>query len=169
MAAGLLLFPPWKTVFVGGWYSPKEWSEGFHFLLAPPSPSPNAYQYHSELHIRIDGVRLFSLLAIHAIIVFGIFWTFRLTDGELAIPLSSFLQKRRLSTATLLAFGIPLPPIGPVAYAVPSILLEGSHVWFGALLFEALSLFCLSALLYLLLFLLPKVFPRMSTYLVQPA
>jgi len=40
--AALLLFPPWKTVFVGGWYSPGEWSEGFRFLLIPPLPSSNA-------------------------------------------------------------------------------------------------------------------------------
>ena len=165
--AALLLFPPWRTVFVGGWYPPGDWSEGFRFLFTPPSPSPNAYQYHSELHIRIDGVRLFSLLAINSAMFFGIFWSFRLRDGEL-VPLSILLQRRRLATAALLSLGIPLPPIGPVAYAVPSILFEGGHVWLGALLFETICFFCLAALIYLILFLLPKLFPKMATYLVQP-
>lgn len=166
--AGLLLFPPWKTVFVGGGYTPKEWSEGFRFLLTPPLPSPNAYQYHSTLYVRIDALRLFSLLAINSSMFFGIYWRFRTRDGEAPESLSLFLRKRRWATAILLALGIPLPPIGSVALAVLTIIVEGGHVWLGALLFEAISFLSLAGLIYLILVLLPKLFPAMAASLVQP-
>jgi len=167
--AALLLFPPWKTVFVGGWYSPGEWSEGFRFLLIPPLPSSNAYQYHSTLYVRIDGLRLFSLLAVNSGMFLGIFWVFRSRDGVEAEPLGVFLRKRRLTTAILLSLGTPLPPIGPVAFAVPSIALEGGHVWLSALLFEATSFLCLAVLFYLTLALLPKLSPKIATFVVQDA
>jgi len=166
--AALLVFPPWRTVFVGGRYPPGDWSEGFSFLLTPPSPSPHAYQYHSVLHVRIDRSRLLSLLAVNAGTFLGILWVFRLGDGESVVPVGAFVEKRRLATATLLALGMPVPPLGPVAYAVPSIFVEGGHVWFGALLFEAVCFICLFALTYLILTFAPKFFPRAKSF-IRPA
>jgi hypothetical protein len=81
----------------------------------------------------------------------GLYRIFRQKHGESVAPFYVFLQKRKLATSFLLALGIPIPPLGPVCYALPELLIEGSHVWFGAMLFIMVIDLCLFAAICLVL------------------
>jgi hypothetical protein len=148
VTAAMICFPPWKTVFIGGWYAPGEWSEGRAFLLMPPAPSPNAYQYHSELHVRIDWPLLASLWGITVLLFTSLYLIFRLRSGEERQPSDQIVASRKLLTSVLLALCFP---VQPVAYVVAGVFLGGGHLWEAALLFETAVFVILFALSYLTL------------------
>jgi len=142
VTAVMICFPPWRTVFIGGWLAPKEWSDGYGFLLTPPSPKANAYQYHAELHIGIDWPLLGSAWGSTVFLFACLYPTFRLRGDEHS--LDQILARGKLLTSFLIALCFP---VFPVAIAVPYLFLEGGHLWEAALLFETtvfVGLFTLS-------------------------
>jgi hypothetical protein len=113
------------------WLAPKEWSDGYAFLLTPPSPKPIAYQCHAELHVRIDWILLGSVWGTTVFLFAYLYRAFRLrSDVE---SLDQLLARSKLLTSVLIALCFP---VFPVAIAVPYVLLEGEHLWEATLLFE---------------------------------
>jgi len=109
------LFPPWKLVFTGGDWSPGDWSEGFAFLLNPPSPSPNAYQYHAALQIYVDWTRLMVEWVITFLVIAVSCWLFVRRPDESNSGLLKMLESRKLLSSLIVGLGLPVPFVGIAA------------------------------------------------------
>ncbi|MGD0509380.1 MAG: hypothetical protein ABSA27_16390 [Terriglobales bacterium] len=132
LLAGLILLvargviPPWKVSFVGGHLAPYNWSEGFGFLLRPPSPSVNAYQYNASLHVKVDWSLLLSLCFVTVLMTAGICLVFMKHADELDTRFFKMLETRKFLSSLLIGLGFPIPLLGiPVAYCWASLLVNG--------------------------------------------
>lgn len=120
------LFPPWQLHFTGGEGSPGSWPEGFAFLLKPPPPGVNAYQYHAVLTVGIDWLRVFQLWFITLLMTAGFWFLFRKRDGEGDSSVLRMLERRKLLSSLLFSLGFPIPFLGgPVAYIAAYFLVTG--------------------------------------------
>jgi hypothetical protein len=120
------LFPPWKVVFFGDGFNPGDWFTGFAFLLTPPSPSANAYQYHARLELHPDWTLLSALWAVTALLAGGACWIFRRRAGEADSGFFNMLESRKLWLSLLIAAGAPVPLEGiPTAFIAPYLLAPG--------------------------------------------
>ena len=106
------LFPPWRLVFTGGDRAPTDWSEGVAFLLSPPSPSPNAYQYHAALRMHIDWHTLVLQWTLTLLVIAISCWVFVRRQDEPDTGLLKMLESRKLPSSLLVGLGLPLPFTG---------------------------------------------------------
>jgi hypothetical protein len=103
------LFPPWKLTFSGGTLAPTGWPEGFGFILLPPPPSPNAYQYHTSLRVCVDGSLLLGLWATTALSIALFCLIFVRRKGESDAGFLEMLKKRKLLSSVVIGLGVPVP------------------------------------------------------------
>jgi hypothetical protein len=165
LLAGLILLvargviPPWKVSFVGGHLAPYGWGEGFGFLLRPPSPSINAYQYDASLHVKIDWSLLLSLCFVTVLMTAGICLVFRKHAEESDTRFFKMLETRKLLSSVLIGLGFPIPLLGvPAAYYWASLLVNGVGFESQGMLFISVAAFVgLTALCLVFLSLLQTV------------
>jgi hypothetical protein len=131
LLAGLILvvarvvIPPWKVSFVGGQFGPYGWSEGFGFLLRPPSPSINAYQYNAFL-LQVDWSQLLELCFVSVLVTAGTCLVFMKHAEESDTRFFRMLETRKLLSSLLIGVGFPIPLLGiPAAYYWVSLLING--------------------------------------------
>jgi hypothetical protein len=131
LLAGLILLvargviPPWKLSFVGGQFGPYGWSEGFGFLLRPPSPSINAYQY-SAFVLKVDWSLLLRLCFVTVLMTAGICLVFMKRAEESDTRFFKMLERRKSLSSLLIGLGFPIPLLGiPAVYYWASLLPEG--------------------------------------------
>jgi hypothetical protein len=131
LLAGLILLvaraviPPWKVSFGGGHLAPYSWSEGFGFLLRPPSPGINAYQYNAFL-LQVDWSLLLELSFVTVLMTAGICLVFMKHAEESDTSFFKMLETRKFLSSLLLGLGFPIPLLGiPVAYDWASLLVNG--------------------------------------------
>jgi hypothetical protein len=132
LLAGLILLfarcviPPWKVSFVGGHLAPYSWSEGFGFLLRPPSPSSNAYQYQVSFHVKVDWSLLLPLCFVTVLMTAGICLVFMKHAEESDTRFFEMLETRKFLSSVLIGLGFPIPLLGiPAAYYGASLLVNG--------------------------------------------
>lgn len=147
------LFPPWKLKFVGGMLAPTGWPEGFGFILVPPSPSPNAYQYHSALLVCLDWPRLLGLWATTALSIALFCIIFVKRSGESDAGFLEMLKKRKFLSSVVIGLGIPVPLFNlSVGYAALQLAIQGVGFEGQAWLFLTALSFCGLVTISLLLF-----------------
>jgi hypothetical protein len=148
LLAGLTLLvargviPPWKVSFVGGHLAPYSWSEGFGFLLRPPSPSINAYQYDASLHVKVDWSLLLPLWLVTVLLTAGICLVFMKHADELDTRFLKMLETRKFLSSLLIGLGFPIPLLGiPAAYYWASLLVNGVGFESQGMLFTSVAAF----------------------------
>jgi len=131
LLAGLILLvargviPPWELSFVGGHFGPYGWSEGFGFLLRPPPPSINAYQYNAFL-LKVDWVQLLELCFVTVLMTAGVCLVFMKRTEESDTRFFKMLERRKLLSSLLIGLGFPIPLLGiPATYYWASLLVNG--------------------------------------------
>ena len=165
LLAGLILLvargviPPWKVSFVGGHFAPYSWSEGFGFLLRPPSPSINAYQYDASLHVKVDWSLLLPLCFVTVLMTAGICLVFMKHAEESDTCFFKMLETRKFLSSVLIGLGFPIPLLGiPAAYYGASLLVNGVGFESQGILFISVAAFVgLTALCLVFLALLQTV------------
>jgi hypothetical protein len=165
LLAGLMLLvargiiPPWKVSFVGGHLAPYSWSEGFGFLLKPPSPSVNAYQYDASLHIKVDWSLLLELCFVTVLMTAGICLVFMKHAEELDTRFFKMLETRKFLSSLLIGLGFPIPLLGiPAVYYAAILLVNGVGFESQGILFISVVAFIgLTALCLIFLALLQTV------------
>jgi hypothetical protein len=122
LLAGLILLvargviPPWKVSFAGSPLAPYGWSEGFGFLLRPPSPSINAYQYGAFL-LKVDWSLLLQLCFVIVLMTAGICLVFMKHAEESDTRFFKMLETRKFLASLLIGLGFPIPLLGmPATY-----------------------------------------------------
>ena len=147
------LLPPWRLKFTGGTAPFTDWPEGFGFVLFSPSPSPNAYQYHSALQVCLDWPRLLGLWSTTALAIALFCIIFVRRSGESDAGFLELLKKRKFLASVVIGLGIPVPVFNSsVGYFALQLAIQG--VGFegqGWLFLSALS-FCGLVTISLLLF-----------------
>ncbi|MGD0165634.1 MAG: hypothetical protein ABSB39_24550 [Candidatus Sulfotelmatobacter sp.] len=164
LLAGLILLvtrgviPPWKVSFIGGHFGPYGWSEGFGFLLRPPSPSLNAYQYNA-FHLQVDWSLLLQLCLVTVLMTAGICLVFMKHAEESDTRFSKMLETRKFLASLIIGVGFPIPLLGiPAAYYWASLLVNGVGFESGGMLVISVSAFVgLTVLCLLFLALLQTV------------
>jgi hypothetical protein len=148
LLAGLILLvargviPPWKVSFGGGHLAPYSWSEGFGFLLRPPSPSVNAYQYHASLHVKVDWSLLLQLCFVSVLMTLGICLVFMKHAEESDTRFFKMLETRKFFSSLLIGLGFPIPLLGiPAAYDWASLLVNGVGFESQGMLFISVAAF----------------------------
>ncbi|MGA2375398.1 MAG: hypothetical protein ABSF72_07745 [Candidatus Sulfotelmatobacter sp.] len=163
--AGLILLvaraviPPWKVSFIGGKFGPYGWSEGFGFLLRPPWPSINAYQYDASLHVKVDWSLLLPLCLVTVLMTAGICLVFMKYAEESDARFFKMLETRKVLSSLLIGLGFPIPLLGiPAAYYWASLLVNGVGFESQGMLFISVAAFVgLTTLCLLFLALLQTV------------
>jgi hypothetical protein len=147
------LFPPWQLTFKGGNFDPGPWSEGRAFLLKPPSPGLNAYQYHAALRMEVDVAQLAILLTASALWILTLCLVFRRRWDELDAGCFELVDRRKLLISLLVGVGAPLPLVGEsVAYVVCQLAKEGIGFESGSVIvITIIEFFGLSLLSFLFL------------------
>jgi hypothetical protein len=147
LVAGLILLvargviPPWKVSFVGGQFGPYGWSEGFGFLLRPPSPSINAYQYDAFL-LKVDWSLLLQLCFVTVLMTAGICLLFMKHAEESDTRFFKMLETRKFLSSLLIGLGFPIPFLGiPAAYYWASLLVNGVGFESQGMLFISVAAF----------------------------
>ncbi len=161
LLAGLILLvargviPPWKLSFVGGQFGPYGWSEGFGFLLRPPSPSINAYQYGAFL-LKVDWLLLLQLSFVTVLMTAGICLVFMKRGEESDTRFFKMLERRKFLSSLVIGLGLPIPLLGiPAGYYWASLLVNGLGFESQGMLFVSVAAFVgLTALCLLFLALL---------------
>jgi hypothetical protein len=147
LLAGLILLvtrgviPPWKVSFIGGHFGPYGWSEGFGFLLRPPSPSLNAYQYNA-FHLQVDWSLLLQLCLVTVLMTAGICLVFMKHAEESDTRFFKMLETRKFLSSLIIGVGFPIPLLGiPAAYYWASLLVNGVGFESGGMLVISVSAF----------------------------
>ena len=139
------LFPPWELRFSGPNAPFQSWPEGPAFLLKPPNPNVNAFQYHASIHIQIAWATLLAYWATTVLMTFALCWLFVRGRAEESDCLFEMLRVRKLIFALVLGLGFPLPYIGcPAVFLLAALFKEGIGFEGAALLKVILA----STLLY---------------------
>jgi hypothetical protein len=139
VARGVIL--PWKLSFIGGQFGPYGWSEGFGFLLRPPSPSINAYQYNAFL-LKVDWSLLLELSLITVLMTAGICLAFMKRAEESDTRFFKMLERRKFLSSLLIGLGFPIPLLGmPAVYYWAILLVNGVGFESQGMLFISVAAF----------------------------
>jgi|GEM_PF-2491255 len=136
------LIPPWKVSFGGGHLAPYGWSEGFGFLLRPPSPGVNAYQYHASLRVKVDWSLLLELCFVTVLMTAGTCLVFMKHAEESDTRFFKMLETRKFLSSLLIGLGFPIPLLGiPAAYYGANLLVNGVGFESQGMLFISVAAF----------------------------